>query len=363
MNSLDKYLLRQCVTPLTMILLVTTAIVWMTQSLQRIDIIVEYGQGLWTFLFLSLLIIPSLLAIIIPFALFGTIIYALHRLHSDSEIAVMFAAGVSRWRLSVPLLLVTLITAAATFYVNVDLMPRCYRILKQNVAEIRADLANSLIREGEFVNVSDGLTIYVDQARSEGRFVGLLINDYRDHDGRQLYMAQYARLQDSDTGPVLQLRNGSIQREENYSGKIDTIRFENWSIDLSAFSDGPGELVLELTERYVGELLRPDLTHPYDRANAGKLIAEGHSRLASPLYAFAYALIGIYALIGGAYTRRGYFLRIAAAGALVFGLRLAGFSPRARRREPAPSGCFTHRRSRPSPPSPFFFMRRAVLLR
>lgn len=325
MNSLDKYLLRQCMTPLLMILAVTTAIVWITQSLQRIEIIVEYGQGFWTFLYLSLLIIPSLLAVIIPFALFGAIIYALYRLHSDSEIAVMFAAGVSRWRLSAPLLFITFIAAFATFYVNVDLMPRSYRVLKQNVAEIRADFANSLIRSGEFVNVSDGLTVYVEEARGEGQYVGLLINDYRNGENRETYMAQRAVLQDTDAGTMLLLKNGNIQREASYSGKVDIIRFEDWAVNLAAFGDGPGELQLEMTERYLGELLYPDMSKPYDRAYASKLVAEGHARLAAPLYALAYALVGLYALIGGAYTRRSYFLRVAASGALIFGLRVAGY--------------------------------------
>lgn len=308
-----------------MILLVVTAIVWMTQSLQRIEIIVEYGQGLWIFLYLSILIIPSLLAIIIPFALFGAVIYALYRLHSDSEIAVMFAAGVSRWRISAPLLLITFIAGLATFYVNVDLMPRSYRILKQSVAEIRADFANSLIRSGEFVEVSEGLTIYVDETRGEGQYLGLLINDYRDSKNRETYMAQRAVLQDTDAGTMLLLRNGNIQREASYSGKVNIIRFEDWAVNLSAFGDGPGELQLEMTERYLGELLNPDMSKPYDRAYATKLIAEGHARIAAPFYALAYALVAIYALIGGAYTRRSYFLRVVAAGALIFGVRVVGF--------------------------------------
>lgn len=107
-SSLDKYIFRQCLTPLALILVVTTTIVWMTQTLQRVDIMVEYGQGVAVFAFLSLLIIPSLLAIIIPFALFGATVYGLYRLHSDSEIAAMFAAGVSRRRIAGPILLITL---------------------------------------------------------------------------------------------------------------------------------------------------------------------------------------------------------------------------------------------------------------
>lgn len=323
--SLDKYLLRQCLVPFAMILLVTTLIVWMTQSLQRIDIIVEHGQGLAMFFYLSILIIPSLLAIIIPFALFGAVIYALYRLHSDSEIAVLFAAGVSRLRLAAPLLAIAVVAAGATLYVNVDLMPRTYRVMKQIVANIRADFAASLLRSGEFVSAGDGVTVYVDQVQPEGRFIGLLINDYRNADKRDTYIAQRALLQETDTGPVLVLNNGSIQRVASYTGKLEIIQFDNWAIDISSFGGERGELQLEMTERYLGELLNPDMSKPYDQANAVKLIAEGHARLASPLYALAYMLIGLYALIGGAYSRRGYFLRAAIAGAAIFAVRIAGF--------------------------------------
>lgn len=325
MNSLDKYILRQCTTPLVLILIVTTTIVWMTQSLQRIEIIVEYGQGLGIFLYLSLLIIPSLLAVIIPFALFGAVVYALFRLHSDSEIAVMFAAGVSRWRIAAPLLLITVLAALMTLYVNVDLMPRTYRVLKQTVAEIRADFASALLRSGEFVSLSDGVTIYVDEARPGGQFVGMLINNYSKAEMRETYMAERAILQETSTGPLLLLKNGSIHRAAPYSGKVDIIRFQDWAVNINAITDTPGEFQLELTERYLGELLNPDMSKPYDRANVYKLLAEGHARLSSPLYAFAYVLIALYALIGGAYTRRSYFMRVAAAGAVIFSLRIAGF--------------------------------------
>jgi lipopolysaccharide export system permease protein len=325
LNSLDKYILRQCLTPLLMILIVITSIVWMTQSLQRIEIIVKFGQGLGVFMYLSLLIIPSLLAIIIPFALFGAAVFALHRLHTDSEIAVMFAAGVSRWRLAAPILLITLFGALATLYVNIDLMPRSYRILKQTVADIRADFASSVIRSGEFMTYIDGFTIYVDEARPGGQFVGLLVNDYRNKDDPKTYMARKAILRDTGAGPMLILKDGNIQRTDKETGVVDFIRFGELAVNISSFQNGRSELVLELTERYPRELLNPDMSKPYDRANAGRLIAEGHARFAGPLYAFAYVFVGLYAMLGGAYNRRGYVVRIAAAGVVIFAVRITGF--------------------------------------
>ncbi|MEM8772367.1 MAG: LptF/LptG family permease [Pseudomonadota bacterium] len=325
MSSLDKYILRQCVTPLAMILTAVTMIVWMTQSLQRVEIIVEHGASIALFGFLSILIIPSLLAVIIPFALFGACVYALYRLHSDSEIAVIFAAGVSRWRLAAPILALTFVGALATLYVNVDLMPRSYRVLKQEVADIRADVASSVLRSGEFTTLIDGFTIYIDEARPGGQFVGLFVNDYRDREDPKVYMAERAVLTETPAGPILFLRNGNIQRSSENSDDISLLRFEEVALDVSSYQNNRGELVLELTERYPGELLNPDMSHPYDKANAGKLIAEGHARFAGPIYAFSYVLIGLFALIGGPYNRRGYVLRIAAAGVAIFAIRIAGF--------------------------------------
>lgn len=329
MNSLDRYILRQCLTPLALILVSVTLIVWMTQTLQRIEIVVEHGAGLALFAFLSVLIIPSLLAIIIPFALYGAAVYALYRLHSDSEIAVLFAAGVSRWRLSAPILALTFVGALATLYVNVDLMPRSYRVLKEKVADIRADVASSILRSGEFTTLVDGFTIYIDDAAPGGEsgsfFSGLLVNDYRNADDPKTYMAERALLSETENGPMLFLRNGNLQRRSVETGEVAIVPFDELAVNVASYQGSRRELVLELTERYPHELLNPDMSKPYDRANAGKLIAEGHARYAGPLYAFAYVLIGLYALIGGPYSRRGNIVRLIAAGGVIFLLRIAGF--------------------------------------
>ena len=282
MNSLDKYILRQCLTPLIFILLVATMLAWTTQSLQRVDILVEYGQGFGVFAYLSLLIIPTLLAIVIPFALFGACVYALYRLHSDSEIAVMFAAGVSRWRLALPILLITLVGALFTLYMNADLTPRSNREARRHVVEIRADLASAVIRSGEFTTFSNNLTIYADEARPGGQFVGLLIQDTRTPTEPKTYMAQRAVIQETEQGPVLFLRNGNIQHLTPKSEAPSIIPFDELALNVSQYKP-TGEFVRELSERYPRELLNPDLSEPYARLNVNKFKAEGHARFAGPL--------------------------------------------------------------------------------
>lgn len=324
MSSLDKYLFRQCLTPFLVAVGVVTAIIWTTQSLQRADILIEHGRSFVVFARLSVLIIPSLLSVIIPFALFAGALYAFQRLHADSEIAVMFAAGVSRLRIAVPLLLIAVAAAATVLWVNVYLSPASYRLLKREIADIRADLASAVLKSGEFVTLAEGFTIYVEEAGPAGQLKGLLVNDYRNGAARETYMAQKGLLQDTPEGPILQLSNGNIQRVARYTGQIEIIRFDRTLVNISAFTKGAGELQLELTERYLRELFHPDTTKEWDRTNAALLVAEGHNRLASPLYVFAFAFIALFALIGGPYNRRGYTVRIAVAAAAAGALRVAG---------------------------------------
>jgi lipopolysaccharide export system permease protein len=121
------------------------------------------------------------------------------------------------------------------------------------------------------------------------------------------------------------LSRGNIQRVNPKTREVEIVRFNRTAVNLGELNRNPADFQLEMTERYVGELLHPDLSQSYDRDNAALLIGEGHARIAAPLYAFAYVLIAVYALIGGPYDRRRYAIRIAAACAAVGGLRVAGF--------------------------------------
>ena len=190
MSRIDLYIVRQMVTPLLFSVVVITLVVWLTQSMQRLELVIDHGEGWIAFLWLTVLLIPSLLIVVIPFAIFGATLFTLQRFHADSEIAVMFAAGVSKMRLATPLFAVALIGAFVTLWINLDLMPRSYRELKQQIAEIRADIASAVLRSGEFTKFGDGFTVYIEETLSDGGFRGLVVNDYRGGDTEETYMAK-----------------------------------------------------------------------------------------------------------------------------------------------------------------------------
>ena len=177
MNRLDRYIFKQGGIPFLLILLCTTAVIWLTQVLQRVDLMVEDGGTVLSFLQVTVLLIPSLLGVIIPFALLAATLYALNVLATDNELPVIGAAGASRMRIARPIIFLSVLAGLATFVINVDLQPRSYRILKETVDTVRSDVASALIRSGIFTEVSAGVTVYAEEARPGDQFVGLLIHD------------------------------------------------------------------------------------------------------------------------------------------------------------------------------------------
>lgn len=190
MNRLDRYIFSQSLRPLALITLCVSAVIWLTQLLQRVDLIVDDGGSLTAFFRIAILIIPSLLVVIIPFALLATILYLVNRLMADSEIAVMNCAGASRWQIARPLILLGALASLVTLWINVDLMPRSYRQLKEIVHEVRSDVARSLIRSGEFSTAINGMMVHAERVLPGGQFKGMLIYDFRDPDKPITYMAE-----------------------------------------------------------------------------------------------------------------------------------------------------------------------------
>ena len=326
MTQLDRYLFRQTGLPFVLILLCTTAVVWLTQVLQRVDLMVEDGGSLAAFLQVTILLVPSLVGVIIPFAVLGAVLFGLNQLAVDNELPVIGAAGGSRLRIARPVMALGVLASLAVFVVNLDLQPRSYRQLKETVQTVRSDIARSLIRSGVFTEVMEGVTIYADEVRPGDQYIGLLINDARDPRKNMTYTAESALFTVTEAGPRLLLARGTGQERNLEEDTIAIYQFIETAVNLATFegADG-GTRTLESTERYVGELFAPDPRDDLTPSERLALRAEGHARLATPLYAFAFAVMAAAALLTAPVARRGYARRLLLAIGAAIVLRTLGF--------------------------------------
>ena len=329
-TSLSRYLFLQTLGPFLVASFVLTGIIWLTQALRMLDVLITQGQTLLTFFELTALALPSTLIIVLPISLFCAILYTLHKLIGDSEIVVMFSAGVSRWVIATPLLIIAVATSIIILLFTIHISPAGMRALKSRLYEIRSDVATSMIREGTFSNPASGLTVYVRERDADGTTYGILVHDGRNPKEPITYMAETGSLVDGPNGPLLVMFNGNIQRVSREGGEdagaATLLYFDKYTYDLSQYIDERPNFSYEGRERYFHELVNPSPDDIYARQNRGKLLADAHERIVEGFYPTMLALIALAALLPAPFNRRGYASRMAIAAAAALLIRISGFA-------------------------------------
>ncbi|MFN3514264.1 MAG: LPS export ABC transporter permease LptF [Phenylobacterium sp.] len=324
MPLIDRYLLRQLLGPTVLATLALAAVALLSQSLSALDIIVSQRQSALVFAKVTLLAMPQLINMVLPVAVFVAALVALNRLHTEQEIVVCFAGGMSRWRVIAPALRLAAMVTVLALFMNLWIQPAAAREMRQTLFNVRTDLASTLIREGEFTQPAPGLTVYAQSVDTTGLIRNLFIHQEKEGGGATTYTADQGRLAKRGDRPVLVMLKGSNQ-EFSRDGVLNFLSFDEYIFDLGPFMASSELIHYKPSDRYLHELFFPDLQQDWERRNRLKLLAEGHARLATPLYNIAFMAMALSAIIGGGFSRLGYGRRIAALAAAAVMVRIAGF--------------------------------------
>jgi lipopolysaccharide export system permease protein len=320
---LSLYLLGQLIGPTALFTFLLTAVIWLTQSLRLLDLVINRGQSAPTFLYLTLLVLPSLLVIILPIAFFAGTLFALSKLNTDSELVVMSAAGFSRAQIAVPVFISAAIVMALTYACGLYLMPAGQRAMKDKVVDIRADLSTALLNEGEFNTPSQGLTVFIRDLNSDGTIRGVFVHDDRNKTRPVTYIAESGQLAQTTAGVRLIMVDGTIEVGSHNGAQLQVLKFQRYVFDLDQFASPAHATDRASSERYLSELFWPDPSLPAKTRNA--YIAEGHNRLSQPLYCIVFALIALAAILRGSRARGANALRLTFAIVAVAAVRIAGY--------------------------------------
>ena len=99
---LTIYLTGQILTAMLFVVVSLTCVIWLSQSLRFVDLIVNRGIPITTLITLTVMLMPTWLSIVLPIATFGSTLFVYNRLANDREMVVMAAAGISPLRLARP---------------------------------------------------------------------------------------------------------------------------------------------------------------------------------------------------------------------------------------------------------------------
>ncbi len=324
MRLIQRYLFRQLLSQTVMATAALTGVAVLTASLSALDLLVSDRQSPIIFGEITLLATPQIVAMILPLAVCIAGLVGLNRLHTEQEIVICFAGGMSRWRVAAPAIRLAALVAIAHLVINLWIQPACFREMRRVLEAVQTDIATTMIRPGEFTHPSPGLTVFAQSMDDTGDIKNLFIDKANAHGGSTTYMAARARIAKRDGAPVMVLHNGSIQQFSK-QGDLQVVTFVENVQDLRPFLAIEGPVIYHPSDRYLHELFFPDLRRAWEQANFKKLLAEGNQRLATPIYDLAFMALALAAVLGGAFSRMGYGARIGAAAAAGVAVRVFGF--------------------------------------
>jgi lipopolysaccharide export system permease protein len=325
MGSIARYIFRTTTTAFIVVLVSLTALIWVTQALRSIDLLTNRGQSIFVFVGITGLVIPLLILVIAPVALFIAVAHTLNKLSNDSEIIVMNAAGMSPWMLfrafvPVILLVCALVAATSTYFA-----PKGMRMLRDWLTQVNANVVSNIVQPGRFVTIVDGVTIHIAAREPNGQLRGVFLDDRRNAAEHLTVVADRGDLVENN-GTFLVLHNGTIQREESSQRDPTMVAFDRYAVDLAQFSRNISAVSYSIRERFLWQLMFPDASDRTATERRREYRAELFDRLMAPIYPLVFAII-VFAYLGAPRTtRESRAMSLAGAVAGIFIVRMIGFA-------------------------------------
>ena len=330
MTRIDRYILRQLAVALLAVTTGLAALVWLTQSLRFIELVLDRGLSFFVFLELTSLMLPGFVAVIMPITTFIVVLFTYVRLNADREIVVMRAAGLSQLRLARPGVVVALASVGILYGLQLWLVPLSHGAFRVWQFEIRNQMAAILLQEGVFSSVGADLTVYARERGRDGTLRGILVHDARDAGQPVTILAEEGRITATPQGPRVVLLNGVRQQLERPAPgqppRLTVLSFSENSLDLARAARQEEVRSRDMRERGLHELLSPNPAEGLRPNTIARFYAEAHQRLAAPVSAMSYALVALAVALTGQFRRHGGGVRLAVGIGVTVGLVAAGLT-------------------------------------
>lgn len=305
MNKLNTYIGKQIIVGFLVVTFSLLAIVWLTQSLNFVEMVTNKGLPVFMFVEMTSLLMPRIFVILSPIALFVATLFVYNRMISDRELMVMKAAGISPLESAKAALTIGIFISVFGLYVNNIVIPVAEQRFAQLEWQVKNDMSHMMFKEGEFTTLQWFMTVFVAKDEGNGAVTGILVNDERDSSKRVTLSAEKGRIVYTPTGPRLILVNG-VRNELTNDDKqqFSSLAFDRYSVDFG-LSSKSREKTTGAREMTLSELLTSYKNKELTPGQVNRFMTEGFKRILIPLYNVIFALMACTGLLVGNFNRRG----------------------------------------------------------
>ncbi|MCM2277720.1 MAG: LPS export ABC transporter permease LptF [Oligoflexia bacterium] len=243
---LDRYILGEVIGPFLGGVVFFIFLFLMFRALSLAELLIVHGASAATLGKMTMLMTIQFLPMVLPVAFLIAVLVGFGRLSSDSELVAFKASGVSIWRMSVPVMVLSLFVVALSLGLNMEWSPWSESASKNLLIKLSNTKVASSIKEGTFTSGFFDLLIYaekVDQRTS--RMKRVFIYDERNPKTPFTVVARTGEIvpvrtaSELGSAAMLKLYNGSIHRSDSGGKLYQKIDFETYRLYLKIDEGAP----------------------------------------------------------------------------------------------------------------------------
>ena len=237
-KTIYKYFFNEFLRYFIITLFALSVIVWTIQSVNYLDLVSEDGHAFKIYFFYSLLTLSKVVTKLIPFCFLIATVLTVSKLEKDNELIALWTSGLNKIHIANFLFTISLLVMLVQLFFTTAINPNLLYSSRMLLKNSELQFIPSLLKERQFNDTVEGLTIFVDKKGNNQMFKNIFIRD----DGKILseiggssstIFAKYGYINNNEKNFIL--HDGSIQRLKK-DGTINVFKFEKTILNLSGIT-------------------------------------------------------------------------------------------------------------------------------
>ena len=312
MKTLHLYLTRQVMISLLMTVGVFTFVLLLGNVMKEIIALLVSRQVTLGLVGKAIgLLIPYVMAYVLPFGMLTSVLLVFGRFSADQELTAVRASGVSLISLVTPILMLSLALCVLCGLFNLWIAPHCRGAYKDLIFQFGARTISTLITEDRFIDEIPGMILYIRKKNGD-ELEDIRIYNLKETEITNRVSAASGKINFDPQGQTIQFQLNDVlvehrfetdaKADENFIGPPPPEKPPEWQlVKMGGFTTDPvdlkplfqGSRKSKLSEMDLMQLIRERKVREEQGVSTMPVRVQIHRQLAFSFACFAFTLVAI----------------------------------------------------------------------
>ena len=228
---LFKKLLFDCLKFFLLCLIGISAIVWVFQAVNYLDIMVEDGRNYSVYFKYTFLNFPKIISKLFPFALFLAFFYVISKYENSNELIIFWTHGISKQQVVKFFLKSSILIMLVQMLLLIFLVPKTQDLARSELRNSNINFFDNFLKPKKFNDVINGVTIYSEKKDQDGTLKNIYIKKLTNTEEFEIIYAKRGKIKNKGINQILVLFDGqNLKGKEN---NLDSFSFSKSDFNLS----------------------------------------------------------------------------------------------------------------------------------